>query len=536
MAYTEKFHAIRPKWFSIARSRLLKRAALLLLLAVLGAQLAYEITSVHQLRAERRRLLTVANLQIDRGLNLGMEARSVLRAISAGSSPICSPADLNFIHSAIMGSAHIWDAGRDRDGKITCSVLEGPISPPFSAGSPTATINGNQIWLYPWPLTPPRHQGFILDAGGSWVVVDQEILDHMDGADGESTTTYLHDNKHNTVIRSIGGAPPLNVTEIVASRFIERDEMLYQPLCVERSAICAVVTEPRSVFRGRVRLVLCLWTVIGGLVGTSVSFGLFVLDSRLRTIEMRLRRAIKRGDLSVVYQPIVDIETEEIVGAEALARWKTEAGDFLPPDIFIGLAERKGFIGEITRIVVNLILREMGEQLATSDFRITINISSSDLMDLVFLTELDRRLDSARIPRSNIGLELTERSTADRTLVAQAIARVREAGHAVYIDDFGTGYSSLAYLHELRVDFIKIDRVFTQMIGTEAVAASVVPQILSMASQLHLGVVVEGIETQTQAEYFRQNTVGLRGQGWLYSKPVDAAELRRLIRVKQLQA
>jgi len=535
LAHSESSNAIRSKLFSSARRSLLKRAVLLVVLTTLGAELTYEITGVRQQRAERTRLLAVADQQIDRGLHLGLEARGVLRAFVARPYPPCSPADVNFIHSAIANSANVWDAGREQDGKILCSVLEGSISPPFSVGPPTAIIHGNQIWLYPWPLTPPRHQGFILESGGSWVVLDQEILDHLDGPEGDSTTTYLHDKTHSTMIRSTGAVPPLSVAEIVASTFIERAGVLYQPLCVQRSAICAVVAEQRSAFRQRVKLVLYLWTAIGGLIGICVSCSLFMLDSRQRTLEARLRRAIRRGELRVVYQPIVDIATEEIIGAEALVRWMTEAGDSVPPERFIGLAESKGFIGEITRVVVGLVLKEMGEELAASRIRITINISSHDLIDPIFLPDLDGRMDRAQIPRTNIGLELTERSTADRTLGALAIARLRQAGHAVYIDDFGTGYSSLAYLHELHVDFIKIDRAFTQMIGTEAVAASVVPQILGLALRLNLKVVVEGIETRAQAEYFRQNTVGAHGQGWLYSKPVDAAVLRQLIGEGQLR-
>jgi sensor c-di-GMP phosphodiesterase-like protein len=533
LAKHELFLAIRPKLLSSMQSRFLKRALLLVAVAVLGAQIAREITSVRQERAERRRLLTVASAQIDQGLHLGLEARSVLQTLSVQRYPVCSTTDLSFMRNTIANSAHIWDAGRERSGKILCSVLEGVIHPAFSVGAPNVIINGNQIWLYPWPLTPPRHQGFIIESSGAWVVLDQEILDSTENAVGESTTTYLHDKTHNTMIRSTGVLPALSVAETVSNRFIERNGVMYQPLCVDRSAICAVTAERRSTFLARGWTVLWLWTAIGGLIGTCVTGTLFMLDSRQRTLEARLRRAIRGGALRVVYQPIVDIVTEEIVGAEALVRWKSDAGDFVPPDVFIPLAERKGLIGAITRVVVNLVLKEMGESLAMSRFRITINISSYDLMNPLFLPDLDRRMDRARIPRSSIGLELTERSTADRVLVAEAIARLRQAGHSVYIDDFGTGYSSLAYLHELCVDFIKIDRSFTKMIGTEAVAASVVPQILGMALRLNLQVVVEGIETRAQADYFRENMAGAHGQGWLYSKPVDAALLRRLIRADQ---
>ena len=99
----------------------------------------------------------------------------------------------------------------------------------------------------------------------------------------------------------------------------------------------------------------------------------------------------------------------------------------------------------------------------------------------------------------------------------------------MYIDDFGTGYSSLSYLHRLSVDAIKIDQSFTQTVGTGAVTASVVPLILKMAYELGLMVVVEGIETNEQAEYFRKAGAGLLAQGYLYGKPVSAAQMKWLV-------
>jgi len=130
---------------------------------------------------------------------------------------------------------------------------------------------------------------------------------------------------------------------------------------------------------------------------------------------------------------------------------------------------------------------------------------------------------------SNVGLELTERSTADHKTAVHALAQFKNTGHVMYIDDFGTGYSSLAYLHELHVDAIKMDRAFTRTVGTGAVTASVVPQILEMAAQLDLLVVVEGIETREQAEYFRAAGRGILGQGWLFGMPVPASQFRKLL-------
>jgi len=247
------------------------------------------------------------------------------------------------------------------------------------------------------------------------------------------------------------------------------------------------------------------------------------------SMESQLRRAIQKDSLTLVYQPIIDLETNAIVGAEALVRWINEDGESVRPEVFIALAEQRGFVGQITQRVARCAVEELGDLLKTGTFRLTLNISSEDLHDARFVANLDSALGKSGVPAASIGLELTERFAADQERAMDTLALIKSKGYMVYIDDFGTGYSSLAYLHRLQVDAIKIDRTFTQTVGTEAVTASVVPQILDMAAKLGLLVVVEGIETKKQAEYFRASGRGILGQGWLFGKPVPVAQFRKLL-------
>jgi sensor c-di-GMP phosphodiesterase-like protein len=232
--------------------------------------------------------------------------------------------------------------------------------------------------------------------------------------------------------------------------------------------------------------------------------------------------------LTLVYQPIVNLETDVMVGAEALLRWTNEDGEVVSPDTFIGLAEDKGLIKEVTEYVIQRAICEMRNLLEDRDFYLTVNITWQDLAADEFVTFLQATLAEAELDPSAVGLELTERSTLMHQEGIANISRLRGAGHAIYIDDFGTGYSSLAYLRDLSVDFIKIDRAFTKSIGTDAVTETIIPQILRMAEQLGLAVVVEGIETDAQAKYFRAAGKGILGQGWFLGRPVAAAELSAL--------
>jgi sensor c-di-GMP phosphodiesterase-like protein len=291
--------------------------------------------------------------------------------------------------------------------------------------------------------------------------------------------------------------------------------------------VCVIAAESRQTMLSKSRSTLVILIAVCALLGGCTVLLLILVYNSHGSQANQLRRTIRRGKLTLVYEPIVDIESRSIVCAEVLARWVNDQGESVPPEVFIALAESEGFITEITRVVLQCAVREL-RGLLTHDFSLNVNISAEDLADPGFFPFLQNVVRSAQLKPSVIGLELTERSTADRKLTINAIANLRELGHRIYIDDFGTGYSSLSYVRDLKVDMIKINRAFTSTIGTDSVTESIVPQILHMATQLGIGVIVEGIETTQQADYFCAFGGGLLGQGWLFSRPLNAAELIRM--------
>jgi sensor c-di-GMP phosphodiesterase-like protein len=278
------------------------------------------------------------------------------------------------------------------------------------------------------------------------------------------------------------------------------------------------------------RMLLWISMTLGGMTGALFGVVLSIFYRRNRSMEQQLRRAIRKDKLRVEYQQIVSLTSGRIVGAEALARWTDEDGFAVAPDIFIKIAEERGFVDSITRLVVRHVLRDFAATFrAQPDFQVSINVAVSDLTDPQFLPMLEDALQQAGVAARNVVIEITESSTARHEVVIAAILRLRQRGHSVHIDDFGTGYSSLSYLHELSVDAIKIDRSFTQSIGTEAVTAAILPQILAMAGALHLEVIVEGIETGQQADYFSPSALPIFGQGWLFGRSVAPEEFQRLL-------
>jgi sensor c-di-GMP phosphodiesterase-like protein len=272
------------------------------------------------------------------------------------------------------------------------------------------------------------------------------------------------------------------------------------------------------------------------LAGCALGLIWTILHRRNFSMEQQLRRAIAKDRLQVVYQPIVDLCSEQIVGAEALARWTDDEGNAVSPEVFIHIAEERGFVNEIMRLVMQRALNDFREIVRLRpEFRLSVNVAAADLSDPRLLPFLDSALERTGVPRKNLAIEITETTAARGEAAIETIRRLRRAGHQVHIDDFGTGYSSLSYLSDLSVDAIKIDRAFTQAIGTDSATLAILPQILAMAQALDLQVIVEGIENARQAVYFSTCERPVYGQGWLYGHAVPLPEFRLLLAARQIR-
>jgi sensor c-di-GMP phosphodiesterase-like protein len=494
---------------------------------VLGSMVAYSIERALHIREARYQLADFASRLVQRGDKLGQEDLAAMDAVNHDNLPFCSDQEIAFMRDYVFRSTHIRDIGRTKNAWLYCSAGIGRVSVLTAPPRPDIDYNGLKIFLHVPLLISHRTIGFIVEKDDVSVVLSPNNTENFNEPP-MSYAAMLKDPPNHRIIRTSGPAIPLTDAEILAGRMIERNGVVYKPLCSQTSLVCRVAIEPRAAMMSTRPPLFFGFVVAGAFLGGTLAMILILLYRGHRSLERQLQRALRNGSLTLVYQPVVSLETKRIVGAEALVRWINEDGESVRPDVFVALAEQRGFVGEITRLVARRMVDELGDLLATKSFRVTLNITSRDVADPDFSNFLKTCLEAAKVDPPNVGLELTERSTADHRSVAAGLAKLRSAGHMIYIDDFGTGYSSLAYLHELHIDAIKIDRSFTKTVGTGAVTASVVPQILEMAAQLDLLVVVEGIETNQQAEYFRAAGRDILGQGWLFGKPVPAAQFRKL--------
>lgn len=240
-------------------------------------------------------------------------------------------------------------------------------------------------------------------------------------------------------------------------------------------------------------------------------------------LETDLRHAIERDELRLHYQPIVDVRRKRVIGAEALVRWQHPVRGLLAPDAFIGLAEESGLIDPIGQWVLETACRQAAGWMADDALEcISVNVSARQLESGDLARSIMRILEEAKVDPERIELEFTESAVMrDRQRGAELLRVLRSGGLRISIDDFGTGYSSLAYLKQLPVNTLKIDRLFVRDITTNPYDAAIARAIIALAESIDLRVVAEGVETQEQLDLLE--ALGCTTmQGFYFSKPVPA--------------
>lgn len=249
-------------------------------------------------------------------------------------------------------------------------------------------------------------------------------------------------------------------------------------------------------------------------------------------LEGDLRHAVERDELFLAYQPQFDLASGALVGLEALVRWRHPDRGVISPSLFIPIAEDSGLIAPIGAWVLESACRQQAhwaEQGLISG-TMAVNVSALQFRQADFVESVSAVLERHRLPPAMLEIELTE------SVVMRGIEEVREKlgaldqlGVNVAIDDFGTGYSSLSYLKQFPIDRLKIDQSFTRGLPNDRESAGIVQAIVGLGRSLGLNVVAEGIETEAQARHL--HAVGCdTGQGYLYARPVEAAECEVILR------
>ena len=266
------------------------------------------------------------------------------------------------------------------------------------------------------------------------------------------------------------------------------------------------------------------------------NFQFFKPEMNLKAVERQslegsLRRALKRDEFLLHYQPKVNLDTGEITGVEALVRWQQPERGLVPPSQFVPIAEDCGLILQIGRWVLREACRQARawQDAGLPPLPISVNVSAVEFRDKGFVQGIRTILAETGLEARYLELELTERVLMDDAeSTASVLQELKMMGVHLSVDDFGTGYSSLSYLRQFPIDVLKIDKSFIHQITADPDDSTIVSAIINMGKSLKHLVVAEGIETQLQRAYLQTQQCA-EGQGYLFSRPLAAAQFAQLL-------
>lgn len=473
--------------------------------------------------AEEKRLSTLAEQLGQRAESILTDSRTLLEDLNNNTAQPCSQSHIKRMQTEAIARPYIRAIGYWRAVERRCGVgfIQGAALTPPKASK--IYPNGVVAW-WPGPETAVGDSElFIMRLGDHDLAIDPRLLINRSLASEQRAGLWVEGLLMATSPTNAQLPAPDTLTPGLT---IDREQdTLVARFSLDTVFPMDVVAEQSSrSFLARYSTTLLTATILGILLMTLWALVVRALSKRHLSLIGELRSALEHEGIEAVYQPIINLETGRCCGAEVLARWQRVNGETIRPDIFIPLAEQHHLIGAVTRCMLQHTLRDCGELLRDNpDLTINLNLSPLDLEDNAIAEALDVELTRAGLPPSAIKLEITERGLLDHEGCRELISTLRQRGHRIAIDDFGTGYSSLSYLESFELDTLKLDKAFVDAIETHAVTSSVIPHIIEMARSLKLDMVAEGIESEHQARWLTSNGVHM-GQGYLYSKPLGAAD------------
>jgi len=463
-----------------------------------------------------------------------------------GLSYDCTPAEVATMNTMAYDIPEISDIGLIRpDRKLVCTSW-GVIDPPVEPDLPPPV----QGFRLVGPLEIRMMQRYGLVALRQWpdgseigaLIHPSVLIGHL-GADlGDHGFAVLIRREDNHVFARKGNVPEM---EMVASQ-TEAEEGATQLRAsfkdgIERTLVAVelegypglysvVAASDSWILHDWVRMALVLGAI--GL-GTSVVLLFMVLAIMRQRLSLQgeLQRSLQKNEFEIRYQPVIDLQNNKCVGAEALINWAHPDGKQVRPDLFIPLAEDTGLIEPMTEWLMKQVRDEVAGLLAEDrSLHIAINLSPCHFESNQILKTSAQVFGNSVIRPEQIIYEITERGLIEENsgVARSVMKRLRNRNSHIALDDFGTGYSSLGYISSFPLDYLKIDRRFIEAIGTDALTAGLVDSIIDMAKRLELHIIAEGVETCEQADYLRLHGVDY-AQGWYYSRSIPINAFRQFV-------
>ena len=498
------------------------------LAVIIGALFSIFLGQLELVRLSYAQLNEYRDTLLSHAIDVANDGKNTLSALNNHDSKICSDDDLTAMRRIAFNSHFMSDVGRVQDNHLLCTALWGRLLQPEPLPPSDKVVkDGHQLWVNATNIGEHSNGVDMLAKGSSITFTSPFAFENSERLkDNLSAYVISHDGQH--IYRSFGDASILQTFKPNKLAWYDLRSRRLVSSCSDDVDICVIVGRSGvSMLQQPIGVLLTiggLGAVVGGVLG--------IAAVRWRrghsSLPQQIKRSIALERFNVVYQPLVRLRDEKIVGAEVLARLYDDLKNPISPEVFIPVAEEMGIIGDVTRLVIRNALNEMQSLLKTNeDFYLSINVSAEDVLDMSLRNFLDEEVKRHDLSAQQIILEITERSTAHHNHLIEGMTSFNRLDYKFFIDDFGTGYSNLAYLAKLPIDGIKVDRMFTQAIGTEAVSAEIVENICNIARRLDLKLVVEGIEKPEQLAYVLKLHSDAVGQGWLFGYPVSAADFQQ---------
>ncbi|OAK61371.1 hypothetical protein A3K87_20770 [Variovorax paradoxus] len=503
--------------------------------SALGIVVTIAVLCAFLIADEQRKIRTAAATVISRPLERVAEVNAAFAELHALDAQPCSATHLEALRSIAFRSAIIRDVVYQGEGAgPRCNGNIGAAASSLPSDSPDFTTEtGRRIWRnVDLPLSPGVKSTLVKEGAYELLIAPEKQPATVE--DGRYALSVVLLNSATGTMLVVRGADPgiAQPLLISGSTYWLRGDII-SVACLPGQVTCYVL-KARGLAVLMSNLMLLIFT--GILAGIGVALGVASWSARgyrMRTIDALLREAVAKKELFMHYQPIVDNRTGEAVSAEALMRWTLKTGESVSPAVFIPIAEANDLIGKLTLLALQRVSEDFGDFLRThKNFKISVNVVPADMMDSSFHQSLQHHFVEAGIAPTQLAFELTERTSARLESAVTVMLELGGRGHEIYIDDFGTGYANLSYLSDLKVDKIKLDKKFTDTVGTGTLRERIVPSVIELARELGVEIIVEGVESNAQVEYFRDRGVHLM-QGWFYARPLPAEALIRTLEAAQ---
>ncbi len=504
-------------WSSRGRIVLGLVGLVLVCLPVVGARV---LISGHAQEQAREDVEQVAAQFVARADEAIESSSSLLTQLALRGIATCAPEHLDQLVRSVYNNVWLKEIiVRGPDGKPLCNQLGD--STPIKALSPEYPTARPDIRLQVVELRASGRRGIMLlsaarPLGGLAAVVPSEAITAgllpTQLADTASGTVTFTDG---TVVGRFSHAGRVDDEGHLGATVVGKATSVRYPIAISIGA-------PLGAYKAQQSSMLTYSTIGGGLISTLI-FALLVYVLRGPPVEIaRLNDALARDEFVPYYQPIIDIGTSRLAGCEVLMRWRKPDGTIVAPDQFIRLAETSRLAWPMTLALMHRVRDDLDEAFgARPQLKISINLFNAHFSTLRTVQDVESIFGRSRISPRQLVFELTERQPlGDVRRARVVIRRLQALGARVALDDAGTGHSGLAYLHQLGVDVVKIDKLFVDTIDNGG-ATPIVDSLIKLGHDLKMEVVAEGVESFAQLDYLREHGAD-SAQGYLFSPPLPA--------------